>query len=433
MALHPAILSVPETPSIEQPSCAVSRPATDFVYSPLADRYLEQLIDMPTSLPNPRTLVLVFLVGCSFSASGSSQGPIDAPDAPTAPIDSRPDAPPDGPRTDWWNASWGHRRLITIDTSKLSAGLSGYPLNGFPVLVKLTPQTIDYTTVKPDGSDLRFVLPDNTTVLPYDIDTFASGGTSLIWVRIPALTATASQTLFVYHGNASATAVASGAGVFAATHVSVHHLGADYSDVTGHAHTGTQTGTPSAIPDGQLGGARRFNGSTDYISLAGENAYDFTTTLTVSAWVRVATFNLEYQAIVTKGDKAWRIHRENLTRHLGFGTTNANNNDNQEGTTNLDNNQWHQVAIVYDAAKKLIYVDGVQEATRNYTLTIDQNNELVAIGHNSQSTLGGERFWNGDIDEVRISDAARAPAWIGAEYVTATSPMFVTLGPDQPY
>jgi biopolymer transport protein ExbB len=379
---------------------------------------------MSSSSPDPRTLALLFVVGCGFSSSAGTQSPIDAANPP---IDSSPDAA----RTDWWDVRWGHRSPITIDTSKLSAALAGYPLVGFPVLVKLTPQTIDYATVKTDGSDLRFVLPDQATVLSYEIDTFSPGGTSLLWVRIPTLAATAAQELFVYHGNSSAPAATSGVNVFADSHVSVHHLGTDYNDVTGHSHTGTANGPPGAISDSPLGGARRFNGTSDYVTLAGENSYDFTTTLTVSAWFQVTAFDLDYQAIVTKGDTSWRIHRESGTKHLGFGTT-SGGNDNQEGSTNVDKPPWHHAAIVYDGTKKLLYFDGVQDATRSYTLTIDQNNEPVAIGRNSES-MASQRFWHGDIDEVRISDIARAPAWIGAEYVTATDAAFVMIGTDQPF
>jgi len=55
-------------------------------------------------------LGLLFLVGCGFTAHGTTQGPSDAPN-PSA--DSGIDAP-SGPPADWWNASWSHRRLITI-------------------------------------------------------------------------------------------------------------------------------------------------------------------------------------------------------------------------------------------------------------------------------------------------------------------------------
>jgi len=37
----------------------------------------------------------------------------------------------------------------------------------------------------------------------------------------------------------------------------------------------------------------------------------------------------------------------------------------------------------------VIYVDGVQDITESYNLQLDQNNELVAIGRNSQGTTGG--------------------------------------------
>src|SRR5512140_381092 len=133
---------------------------------------------MLSSWLNPRTLSFLVLVGCGFTSHGETSGHT---------IDAAIDSTPDGHPADWWDPSWSHRRLITIDTSKLTPGLTGYPLTGFPVLVKLTPQTFDYSAVKFDGSDLRFLLPDQT-MLQYDIDTFASGGTSLVWVRIPSLT-----------------------------------------------------------------------------------------------------------------------------------------------------------------------------------------------------------------------------------------------------
>jgi biopolymer transport protein ExbB len=397
-------------------------------------RSLPEFIEMSSSWSNPRALALLFMVGCGFSSHGETQGPpVDAPIAP--PIDS-PTVTPDGHPADWWNASWSHRRLITIDTTKLDTKLAGYPLTSFPVLVKLTPATIDYSAVKSDGSDLRFVLPGQTTPLSYDLDTFASGGTSLVWVRIPSLTTAATQPLFVYHGNPTATATTSGADVFGDSNISVHHLGADYSDATGHPHTGTPAGNPMTISDSPLGGARHFNGTTDYVTLPNEGDYDFfvaPSRLTVSAWIRVTAFNLQFQAIVTKGDTSWRLQRDDTSDHLEFGTTSGTNNDNEVGKTNVNNNQWHQAAVVCDGLKKLLYVDGAQDATGNYNLELDQNNELVAIGHNSQGSTGSGRFWDGDIDEVRISSIARAPAWIGAEYVTTTNPAFVTIGPDQRY
>lgn len=395
----------------------------------------KELVEMSSSWSNPQIVSMLFLVGCGFSSRVDGQRPSDAPDNP--PIDGQASAAdgPGGPPADWWNASWGHRHLIAIDMRKVPGNLTGSPLTGFPVLVKLTPQTFDYAAAKSDGSDLRFVLPDQTTVLPYDIDTFTSAGTSLVWVRMLMLMSGMPQQLFVYHGNAGAPAVASGPDVFASTHVSVHHLGADYSDATGHPHTGTPSGTPSAISNSPPGGARNFNGTTDYITLGGENDYKFLSTpaFTVSAWIRVTAFDQRFQAVVTKGDTSWRLQREDMTDRLEFGTTSGTNNDNVTGTTNVNDGQWHHAAVVYDGMKKLLYVDGAQDASRNYNLQLDQNSLPVSIGRNSESTTGGQRLWHGDIDEVRISSIPRAPAWIRAEYVTATDGSFMMIGPDQSF
>jgi len=148
-----------------------------------------------------------------------------------------------------------------------------------------------------------------------------------------------------------------------------------------------------AISDSPLGGARHFNGTSDYVTLPNDGDYDFLNMprFTVSAWIRVTAFDLAFQAIVTKGDTAWRLQRDNTTNHLDFATTSGTTNDNENGSTSVDNNQWHHAAIVYDGARKVLYVDGTQDTIKSYTSQLDQNNESVAIGRNSESTSGGQR------------------------------------------
>ncbi len=47
----------------------------------------------------------------------------------------------------------------------------------------------------------------------------------------------------------------------------------------------------------------------DFVSIPNESQFDITGSITVSAWIRVESFTKSWQAIVTKGDRAWRLHR----------------------------------------------------------------------------------------------------------------------------
>jgi hypothetical protein len=255
---------------------------------------------------------------------------------------------------------------------------------------------------------------------------------------MPSLSNAAAQaTLWLYYDNPGAPVATSGPKVFDDLYVSVHHLGpnagATLPDSTSHNHVATPSGGgPQLLNAGRIGRARDFDGNDDYLELAGEGDYDFTTTLTVSAWIRRQALDVEYEAIVCKGDDTWRMHRENLTQFAGFGTTTNTTTNNLQGTTSIDNNNWHHIAIVFGGGVKRLYVDGQLDAM-SAGGTIDIDNTPVAIGRNSNSTVGGNRNWNGDIDEVRISSAERNAAWIFAEHLTVTDPAFVTVGNEERY
>jgi hypothetical protein len=328
---------------------------------------------------------------------------------------------------DWWDDGWQFRRSITIKHTDLTG-----PVQNFPILVRL-PQGVG----RPGGEDLRFLVAGQRTPLPHELDTAPLSG-ALVWVRIPELSNTSpSPVVWVYYGNDQAQTRSSGAQVFAG-HVSVHHLGPTgpgptLPDATGNGHTASAPASSMPSPTtGRIGNARAFDGTNDHLELAGEGAYDFTTSLTVSAWVRVANFGPVYQAIVCKGDKTWRLHRAEAMDFVGFGTTVNNVNDNQVGTTNIANgNAWHHVAIVLGSSTKQIFVDGQLDKSDTVGPTIDVSNFPVLIGRNAEAQTVPDRYWNGDIDEVRISSVARDAHWLFAEHHTVVTADFVQVGVEE--
>jgi hypothetical protein len=152
--------------------------------------------------------------------------------------------------------------------------------------------------------------------------------------------------------------------------------------------------------------------------------------MSASAWIKVGAFTDDWQAIVAKADASWRLARAEGTNAVGFGTTSNDNQDNLNGTRNVNDGAWHHVAIVLSSGTKYLYVDGVKDVEAPYGGTIDDTNKAVRIGSNETYAT---REWLGQIDEVRISGVARSAAWIAAEHLTATSTTFVQIGADEPY
>ncbi len=156
------------------------------------------------------------------------------------------------------------------------------------------------------------------------------------------------------------------------------------------------------IIDNYPGTALNFDGTDDYVSIPNESDYDFTDSLTVEAWIKVNAFDKIWQAVINKGDDAWRLQRYTSTNNLDFGTNGLSNLDLQ-GSTNVNDGHWHHIAAVFDGSYKYLYVDGRLDASVAVTGTISTNDLLVNIAENTGAT--GRNF-NGTIDEVRIWNRA---------------------------
>jgi len=174
------------------------------------------------------------------------------------------------------------------------------------------------------------------------------------------------------------------------------------ADSSGNGHNGTLLGDTSWV-DGIVGGALAFDGDGDYVDIGKDPSFDITQQITISAWIKVNAFDREWQAIVAKGDRAWRLQRnwgESTLEFACSGLVVPGTNWGQiYGTTDVNDGHWHHVAGVYDEEKLYLYIDGSLDASAEAPGKIRVNDEPVYIGENSQTP---NRFWNGLIDDVRI-------------------------------
>jgi Concanavalin A-like lectin/glucanases superfamily len=159
------------------------------------------------------------------------------------------------------------------------------------------------------------------------------------------------------------------------------------------------------------GTALLLNGTNGFATVTNAVVFNFTNAFTVEAWINTTNLNLDWQAIVTKGDSAWRLHRYGTSHVISFGTSGLGAVDTY-GATPVDDGNWHHVAGVYDGAgNKYLYVDGALDGFNNTSGTAGTNDYPLDIGENAEQT---NRIWNGQIDEVRIWNIARSQEQIQA-------------------
>jgi hypothetical protein len=103
-----------------------------------------------------------------------------------------------------------------------------------------------------------------------------------------------------------------------------------------------------------------------------------------------------------------------------------------EGTTDLTTVGWHYIAGTNSGIGTYteLYVNGTLEASGllNLNPPTIQSAPLM-IGRENSSSTG---YWDGKIDEIRISNNARSAAWIEATYSTISAPgTYLTFGPQK--
>jgi Concanavalin A-like lectin/glucanases superfamily len=164
---------------------------------------------------------------------------------------------------------------------------------------------------------------------------------------------------------------------------------------------GVSLATSSKVP-GYLVQAAVFDGTNDYVSVPNESLYDTTGPLSVSVWIKVAAFDKNWQAILTKGDTSWRIARDTTTNTITFGNQGLTTYK-VTTVTSVNDGKWHHLVGVYDGSNLKIYLDGALNATATTSGTPSTNSYVVYIGENSEIT--GRQF-TGAIYDARFYNRA---------------------------
>ncbi len=188
------------------------------------------------------------------------------------------------------------------------------------------------------------------------------------------------------------------------------------ADSSGRGHHGSLIGNPQWQP-GRIGGALAFDGQDDYVLIKDTRDFAITKEITVACWINIARFDRPWQAIIAKGNQAWRIIRPQYGRSIEFACTGVNvlgsTWGNVFGKTAVDDGQWHHLTGVYDGTQVRLYVNGVLDASIEGTGEINSNGDYVLIGANAGD---GWNYWYGLIDDVRVYSYALSEAQVKEVY-----------------
>ena len=192
------------------------------------------------------------------------------------------------------------------------------------------------------------------------------------------------------------------------------------ADSSGNGYHATIQGNPDWAPAaGRIGGAIELGGDGDFVEVNEESAFDLTSGVTVAAWIKADVLDKPWQAIVTKGEWAWRLQRNQETRTLEFACSHVHipGHDNPYGwlygARDLSLGEWHHVAGTYDGRRMCLYVDGTVDRAQDAWGAIGVDDDPVMIGENAAER---GRSWAGMIDDVRIYNFGLSQDQVRAVY-----------------
>lgn len=333
---------------------------------------------------------------------------------------------------------YSYYRTLTIDKNKVASS-TGDTYTNFPVLVSSTLASLKTVSnggnvTSDNGYDIVFATSttDGTLILQHEIEKYASTtGEFIAHVKLPSVSTSTNTTIYMFYGNSNVVYTQeSGIKTWNSNYKSVWHMDEDpsltapqMSDSTSNGRNATSNGSMTSGDSiyGKIGKALDFDGSNDYLS-TGITYND--SAFTYSFW--------SYGGRDT-GGSMYQIGEGSASgRDVGVSIADLKYQVYEPVATGLlagtfAKNTWHYLTYTHDGTTGRLYLNGTQ---------VDSNNFSPATGGamTIASYFGGF-YWQGYMDEVRVSNTARSADWIYTEWcnqVGADTCAFMTIGNEVP-
>ncbi|MEM7390788.1 MAG: LamG-like jellyroll fold domain-containing protein [Verrucomicrobiota bacterium] len=332
----------------------------------------------------------------------------------------------------WAETTGGFRTLPDPETFPyhMTIDLCGYTGNetliDFPVLLQLNESIprFDYTSFAPGAADLRIMNEGRTSNLVYEIQRWNPGGDSHVWVKIPGLTNNMRIEAIWGDPTASSSTHLTNRSVWSAF-AGVWHLDGDARDAGPGRYHGTATGTVEQ--SGRVAAAMEWEGE-DSISLPQPAFGTIANEITISVWqfgdssfhpqqsalfdgVRSGSMDIQLRALVPWDD--------GMIYWDAFGDFDRIGKPFDSPMDYAD--QWNLWTFTKNRVTGFMrmYLNGREwhaEGDRNLFF---EGINAFALG---STATGTDRFYDGRLDEFRLSNVERSSNWIHAAYLNMNDP-----------
>lgn len=314
-----------------------------------------------------------------------------------------------------WMGGYRYRKLITIDRSKIENDPTSFnQWINHHVLLQLEHADLRYENdafepkiSHPQGLDISFALPASSqTALKFQLESYdAAHGKVACWIQIPSLVTKSGRTstsVYMYYGSTNYH------NPLAPATQAMWNAMYPYAN---HFNEGAE---------GVIGTAASFNGNRRMLINT-----RVPITFTFTAWIKLNTTNQEQMIIAndTAGRGGFQLKINNEGKPV-ITTYNAGGARTLVGTTILQANEWYLLSLYYDRGRiSEFLVNGALAGNFTTTITMAPGGQMV-IGSSKQQ----DQYFNGFMDELRISELPITRPWFLTEYNMIKNPGGVFTG-----
>ena len=300
----------------------------------------------------------------------------------------------------------------------------------FPALVRLSEGVGDFSYAdcrQPKGGDVRFTRGDGVE-LASECVVWNPSGESQFWVRVPELTAECE--IYMVWGNVDAQARAQVPAVWNESYTAVWPLenaGPAIVDASGSGNHGSASRTLASVP-GVVGAARSFSESAKDYARAGTGYDDSfsSPSFTYEGWFKTEENPASQRSLFGYSVQNGNYNSAAILRDIQLEKTGKIvfrlENRSYTSTATAEPGSWHYVAATYDAGTKdyALYLDGAVAVSGTFNGNNKAYDPLNRFQFANANHLGQKLFFDGALDELRISRLVRPAAYFAAVHKNLT-------------